>query len=199
MKDSAEPPYIFEWHYTPAGYFEGPIEFRHAGAQFCASNGVARAELPAECLSDAKVQRTQLHEILEQRFLARQLVAHRAFELPMPGLSRTHPDGRQDAYAFADGAVHRIFCGSADFVITDADGNIVQDTKRNRIAREARLAELLARHGSHSVVTKVLRSRRTASQDSANELVHLAEIEEAMTSYFGSERKARAALEMTKG
>lgn len=48
------------------------------------------------------------------------------------------------------------------------------------------------------MVTKVLRSRRTASQDSANELVHLAEIEEAMTSYFGSEGKARAALEMTK-
>jgi hypothetical protein len=41
--------------------------------------------------------------------------------------------------------VYRIFCGSADFVITDADGNIVQDTKRDRIAREARLAELLAR------------------------------------------------------
>ena len=81
MKDSAEPPYIFEWHYTPAGYFEGPIEFRHARCSVLrVVMAVARAELPAECLSNAKVQRTQLHEILEQRFLARQLVAHRAFD-----------------------------------------------------------------------------------------------------------------------
>ena len=193
-----DPPFTFEWHYTPKGFFESPVSFDEEGIAFKAADGVATAVVPATQMSDVSEQRHLVHTVLERRFMARQLVSQRAFSLPEPSLCRRYKDGRQDAYAFAKGAVIRLSGGTADMVVVDADGNVVQNTKRDRIAREERLADMVTRHGANPVVAKLLDSRKAASRDSANELVHLAEIEEALSSYFGGERKAMDTLGLSK-
>lgn len=86
----------------------------------------------------------------------------------------------------------------ADTQFVDADGNVVHDTRRDRSLREQRLSNLISKHGSTPIVAKLLASRRAAADDSANELVHLAEIEEALSSYFGGERNARERLSLSK-
>jgi len=193
-----DPPFTFEWNYTPKNFFEAPVSFDAEGIAFTAAAGAATAVVPGTLVQDVNEQRLRVHRVLERRFMARQLVSHRAFTLPKPSLCRRYADGRQDAYVFPEGAVVRISGGIADMVLIDADGNVVQDTKRDRIAREARLAELVARHGANPVVAKLLDSRKVASQDSANELVYLAEIEEALSSYFAGEREAMDTLGFSK-
>ena len=196
-EDATEPPYTFEWHYAPRSFFEGPVEFEGDGAKFTADDGVARAVIPSSGMQDIRSRRDRFHELLKQRFLVRQLISSQNFELPQPGLSRRWADGRCDAYLFVESAVHISTSGQLDLVVKDNDGNVIRDTKRDRMAREGRLAALVAKHGTDPTVTKLLASRQAGSQDAANELVHLAEIEEAMSTYFGGDAKAKLALSLS--
>jgi len=82
-----------------------------------------------------------------------------------------------------------------DIQITDKDGNVIADSKRDRIERKKSLAELVSFHcATDSLLASLLKSQAAAVRDPNNELVHLYEIRDALTTKFGSESATRTAL-----
>ena len=88
--------------------------------------------------------------------------------------------------------------GSMDFRATDNDGNVVADSKRDRIERKKCVAELVSAHRADTPLAAMLRSYQAGIRDPNNELVHLYEIRETLSIRFGDERLARAALSVTR-
>jgi len=77
----------------------------------------------------------------------------------------------------------------------DKDGNIIANSKRDRIEKEKRLAELIASYlHRDTLLASLLRSQTAAVHDPDNELVHLYEIRDALGKKFGGEPAARTAL-----
>jgi hypothetical protein len=82
-----------------------------------------------------------------------------------------------------------------DIQVKDKDGNIISDSKRERIEKKKSLAELVStRRGNDAFLGPMLRSHAAAIRDPNNELVHLYEIREALSTKFGGANAARTAL-----
>lgn len=85
--------------------------------------------------------------------------------------------------------------GRFDVIVHDAAGNVVSDTKAERKTREDAFAQRAANKAPKSpILRRVLASSRTAASDSANELVHLYEVRDALAEHYGGEKGARATL-----
>ena len=82
-----------------------------------------------------------------------------------------------------------------DFRVTDRHGNVISDSRQDRVERKKNLAELVARYRStDSLLSSLLRSYEAAVRDANNELVHLYEIRDALSVRFSGETAARATL-----
>lgn len=81
------------------------------------------------------------------------------------------------------------------FLLTDKNGNVIADSKRDRIEKEKRLAEFIASYlPNDALLASLCRSKTAAADDPNNELVHLYEIRDALDTKFGGETSARTAL-----
>ena len=81
-----------------------------------------------------------------------------------------------------------------DFVTTGANGQVIRDTKRERIEARTKFAQLVAYHIADPVAESVVRSYAAAVNDPRNELVHLYEVRDALSRHFGSHAAAISAI-----
>ncbi len=109
-------------------------------------------------------------------------------------MCRIHPDGRKDVTVFADPCVMKMMSGNVDLVQKDKDGNIIIDSRRDRIEKKRELAQLARLYSSNIVAASLLASYQAAVNDPENELVHLYEIRDALSKLFKGEVPARKAL-----
>jgi hypothetical protein len=87
---------------------------------------------------------------------------------------------------------------SSDLVVRDAaTGQVIRDTKAQRIAEDARFLDVVAAKGHNPVLKLLLASYNAAVNDPANELVHLYEIRDALVRHFGDGSKAQKQLGIT--
>lgn len=189
---------ILDWQYTPEDFFEESFVEEWPDCTIAFSPGRVTATMSPEHYDAEHKKRDELHEFVEGYFLARQVLAHRPYTLSKAGMSRTYPDGRRDVTAFPEPIICKATVYPVDTIITDKDGHIVSDTKRERIdtsrALMARVARLLP---SDPLLKKLLVSFNTGITDPADELVHLLEIREALSEYFGSEVAAQHAIDIS--
>ena len=80
--------------------------------------------------------RRELHYGLNDRFLGVQLLTHRAYELSSTTMTRVHSDGRRDIFIEPEPARLLISGGTVDFQVTDKDGNVISDSKQDRIEKK---------------------------------------------------------------
>jgi hypothetical protein len=134
-------------------------------------------------------------DIVRGIFHVRQLVDHREFTLRGPNVVQHRPDGLRDIVLLAEPARMEWRGYAPDILITDAEGNVIKDTRGERIRSNNDLLERIAPKISLSPLLKqMLRSYSEAVSDSSNELVHLYEIRDAVQSHFGDEGTARRVL-----
>jgi hypothetical protein len=114
--------------------------------------------------------------------------------LSKPTIVRVRPDGGKDIFVELDPAVLRLSAGLVDIRVTDQNGNIVSDSRKDRIDRKRSLADLVSTYHSDLLLGALLTSHRNSVLDPDNELVHLYEIRDALSTRFGGERDTRAAL-----
>ena len=81
--------------------------------------------------------------------------------------------------------------------LTDKDGNIVSDSKKDRIEKKKNLAELVATHHADNVLAVLLKSHSASVHDPNNELVHLYEIRDALSMRFGKANVTKTKLSIT--
>jgi len=122
---------------------------------------------------------------LDALFLGAQILAHVHYTLSRPGsIKCLRADGRVDAFVFLEGAVITMATACVDVQKTDAAGNVIADTRGDRIGGRKRLAARAAKHVADPVANAILRSYSAAVNDPRNELVHLYEIREALSAHF---------------
>ena len=187
-----------EWRYLPCDYFEEAVEIPHQDYKMVIEDGQVKAEIDSAVFDADPQMRQTLHNALNDRFLGVLLFTHRDYELSRPTMKRVHPDGRRDIYICAGTAHIGISGSTADIRVTDKNGKIITDTKRDRIEKKNSYAELVASYGSFDALSaSLLPSYKSAVTDPKDELVHLYEIRDALVTKFGNESTARSTLEIS--
>ncbi len=182
-----------EWSYTPANYFEESRYEKREGFRLEINSGKVRAildETGNELDFFDKVQ-----EEIENYFHAIEIVTHKEYSLSSYTLYKEYPDGRKDTNVFTKPARLLITGYAPDIQITKADGTVIQDTKRERLAEEKLLAELFGKFRSKDkTVQKIVKSYDSAVKDPPNEFVHLYEIRDSFMERFGGKKRSQASL-----
>jgi hypothetical protein len=103
--------------------------------------------------------------------------------------------GHKNVVVEVGSAIMTLTSGSVDFIIQDPAGNVVRDSKAERIAEDTSLLNLLAPKLQLSApLRNLMASYSKAVADPADEFLHLYEIRDAISHYYGSEHAARQAL-----
>ncbi|WP_336979881.1 hypothetical protein [Altererythrobacter fulvus] len=186
---------ILEWTYTPKEYFEVPITVSFSGGSIELSNGNASGEFDGRFYTEGREFRDRADAFLRSQFRAQLVKSLKPFTLNHAGFYRRHPDGRTDACAFPETVVIRFFSTSPDMISRDAAGNIIQDTRAERLADRAKFrAAIACLYETDRVLKRMLDSIENALRDPDNFLIHLYEVRDALASEFGSDAQAKAAL-----
>jgi hypothetical protein len=183
---------LLEWTFAPADLFEERCELQCDGYHFLIESGRAESRVPVEgdpgdCWSGF---RNEMHQRLDALFLGAQILTHQAYTLSKPNLSRLRSDGGIDRYVYPETLTMKLSAGTLDVRTTDDAGNIVRDTRRERIDRRNDLAQNAAACITDPVANSILRSYAAAVKDPANELIHLYEIRDCLAERFEGTREA---------
>lgn len=187
---------VLEWNFSPRDYFEEVIEIPGQNYTMTIADGQVHAKIDSAIYDANPDLRQRLHDELNDKFLGVQLFTHFAYKLSRATMTRVYPDSRRETFWESEGGA--VVGGSSDysFTTTDKDGNVITfDSRRDRIEKKKRAAELVTSHGTTDVLrASLLRSYDAAVNDPDNEFFHLNEIPEAFSTKFGSLNAAQKAL-----
>lgn len=200
MSDNHKEQIILEWKYTPPDFFEEKYVIEKQEYKIEIDNGLIKATIIPELYDSLQDARMEFHKKVDDLFMGAQVINFKRFSITKPTMHQLHPDGRKDISIFPDPIVCKVTVSdSVDIIITDKDGNIVEDTKSQRINSRKKFSELSAKYRrTDHVAASILDSFNSAVNDPANEFVHLFEIIESLCDRFGNEKKLRDALCFSK-
>jgi hypothetical protein len=180
------------WHYTPVDLFEAPHEQEAGGVRLRVADGLAVATVSGPIPEPAEEAR--IAGVVEALFRARQLRVARRYELKGPELTE-YSGGKAHITIRLEGATLVATGGQVDFVTRNAQGQVIVDTKAERIAAHtSEMQRVMEKAVRSPVLTAMLKSFSEAIEDRDNELLHLYEIRDALVAHFRSELAARTAL-----
>jgi len=189
-----------EWSYSPLNYFEEPINLVIDQIPISITQGKALAKIPPEQFEENTSLEVELQNFIESRFQAVQILHHKNYELAAPSRTDIKEDGSKHHYLQIHDVVCAMTVDSIDLVVKDKDENIKSDSKKERLEKQKRYADLLQKHiDSDSTLNKMTSSYGMSVKDPKNEFVHLYEIRDALTTKFGSKKSAIRELNITKG
>jgi hypothetical protein len=188
-----------EWSYEPTDFFEAPSTFTVDTGTLTIDSGKVSLHLNAPDHPVAAEIRERAISQVTAVFDARRLLLHRAYVIRGP--DETHRDecGNRHISIQLEGAQLKLNGGSVDFTVTNAAGKVVSDSKADRITTQHEfVAKLAPKVAKSRLLRSLLRSYGVAVSDPGDELVHLYEMRDALSSHFGNEESARQALGITK-
>lgn len=200
MSTNNEEQVILESKYSPPDFFEKRYVVEEQDYKIEIDNGFIKITFNPDFYDSLQDGRMEFHEKITDLFLGAQIINFKRFSLTKPSMHRLHPDGRKDITIFPEPIVCKITVSdSVDIIITDKDGNIVEDTKSQRINSRKKFSELSVKfRRTDQVAASILESFNTAVNDPPNEFIHLFEIIESLCDRFGNEKKLREALGVSK-
>ncbi len=189
---------VLEWTFSPPDYFEDRIDLKRDNYEMVIDRGKVEARIRPEVYDKIPSTRDDLCVALNDRFLGVQLLTHRPYELSKASMYRLHPDGRKDITVFVEPLVVELSMGAPDIIVKDKDGNVISDSRKDRIEKKKELADLAEKYRRiDPTAASLLQSYQAAVNDPNNELVHLFEIRDAVSKKFGGESAARDALKIS--
>jgi len=189
---------VLEWSFSPPDYFEEMTHIVCKTYSMTIDKGKVEARIDPVAYDNESEIRNELHDALNACFLGVQLLKHTPYKLSKPSMYRLHPDGRRDVTIFPEPCAAIASVGIPDVVVKDKNGNIVSSSQRDRSEKMKKLAELAERYSPQDkVVASMLASYNRAVNDPGNELVHLYEIRDALSSKFGGESGALEKLDIS--
>ncbi len=187
-----------EWVFKPSDLFEAP--YRHAGSTFDLSLDAGRAvailSVAQDPVSPGIEERVRI--LVESACLVRQLQVHREFSLEGPTIYQYEGD-RKNVSIRLRGVQAVMSAGRVDVLVTDPTGNVVRNSRAERMSHDGQAIDSLAPKLARSPALRSLfESYSRAVADSKDELVHLYEIRDALSRHYGNEQSARDALGISK-
>jgi hypothetical protein len=160
--------------------------------------GKATAVLTTPTQSIPKDLEERVRSSIDDVFKVRQLQLHKDYALEGPRIYH-QSEGRKNITIRVPSASVMVIAGQVDFTLKDAAGNIVRDSKAERINEAEAFLDFLAPKLQQSTTLRSLSdSYSRAVSDPDDELVHLYEIRDALSAYFGGEQLTRTALGIRK-
>ena len=153
------------WTFTPPDYFEEPIHIVRDKYKMTIENGKAEALIDAQYYDSEPDLRMKFHESLYSRFLGAQILNKKPFELSKPSMSIIHPDGKRNHYIFPESSTLTMTVGPADLIVTDPSGKVISNSRKERIEKRKRLAELVDKYRGESPVLRSLLNSWNSSID----------------------------------
>ena len=191
---------IIEWAYTPEGYLEAPhhIVAPEYAVEIVRGRATAVLTSPTEPVPDELY--TLIEEQLREVFDARLLLAHQIYTINAPRTDQHYPDGRKGVAVRLRGVGSLVAAvGTVDILVTDGRGNVLRDSKAERIAADsAFIARVVTAIRKHPLMRQLIASFRGSLADPENALVHLYEVRDALAQHYGSEATARHELHIAK-
>jgi len=160
-----------KWTYSPETYLEEPILIEFEGGDLEIKDGVAVAAInPVVFHSDESI-RDNLTKKIESRLHAVQIMTHREFVLSKPSRTDIREDGKNNYYLEIESCAMPMRFGTVDMIVHDKDGNVVSDTKRERLDKQSTFAFLVEKHKAHdATLDQMLKSYQQSVEDPKNEL-----------------------------
>ena len=183
-----------EWTFEPNDYFEGT--YRYAAGEFditvADGRAVATLKVPANPVPD-HLDRA-IRKNLRNIFLARQLTVHRSFKLLGPTTYQSAA-GCKTASTRVRGEIVLVMGMQSDIVGRDSAGNVIYDSRRERIAM---LNEIVPKLEQSPDLYGMCESYDRSTSDPDNEFLHLYEIRDALCEHYGNGERARKALAISR-
>lgn len=180
-----------EWQYSPGTYLEEAIQISFEGGHLEIKDGVAIAKLDPVIYGSNSSLQEDLTRRIADRLHAVQIMTHKDFELSKPSRTDVREDGKINQFIEVEPVAITISVGTVDQIVKDKYGNVVFDSKRERLEKQARVASLIDKHrNSDATLDQMLKSYQKAVKDPDDELVHLYEIRESLAKRFGSKTRA---------
>lgn len=156
---------VLEWTFSPPDYFEEAVVIKRDTYTMTIDNGKVEARIDPDAYGQEHQMRDKLYRALNNRFLGVQVLSHKPYELSKASMYRLRPDGRRDVTIFPESVLAIASVGIPDIVVRDRDGNIVSDSRRERIEKKKDLAELAEKYRSQDqVLAAILASYQNAVQ-----------------------------------
>jgi hypothetical protein len=186
---------VLEWPYHPADFFEASYRQTAPGYDILVDAGIVAVTLSCPQDPISETLKSQIASKVEAILRIRQLQTHRQYQLENHRTRQSQSNGTASVSIAISGVSVICKAGTADVIVTDAAGNLVHDSKAERIAADTRfIDELSPKVCRSSLLESLLRSYGAAVNDSADELTHLYEIRDALARHYGGKRKARKNL-----
>ena len=190
---------VIEWNYEPKDYFESSIVVEHKTLKIIVDSGHAESRIGPEYLDKVNDLMNELNEDLESRFLAVQVMTHMPYTLYKPSRYDLREDGTKNIYVHSEPLKCGVSLGTVDIVIRDADGNVVSDSKQERIDKKKWFAETAAKfRAKDQILDQMLKSYSASVSDPRNELVYLYEIRDSAVAKFNKSSTAKKLLNITR-
>ena len=188
-----------EWTYRPTDYFEEPYTTSFEDVEIEISDGHIIAVLDTDKYDRDSSIRERLHNHVEGLFAGVRLQSHKDFDIYTGATHQERPDGKTDAILLMNVAGILSSCGHLDTKALDSRGNVIKDTRQERIDEKRQFAEIVAsKRGTDDVLDAMLKSHENAVKDPDNELIHLFEILEFLESKFRGRKQVRQELGISK-
>jgi len=177
------------WEFTPKALFEEQLTCDVLGCKISIDDGVVLATLPIENGQTCSPLRETVEGFVESLFLGVQFIVQAPCEIGPPRICTIGEEGSKGWILEAKTGNIRLVGSSLDLRYTRPDGSIV-DTRRERIDRKHRFSRSAATNGTDDALARMLRSFRAALLDPRDELIHLYEVLDTLTTRFGSKDEA---------
>jgi hypothetical protein len=187
-----------QWEFAPATLFEEDLATEFAECKVSVGKGTVVATLPMQDGNTRSELRQAVEAYVESLLLGAQLASHSLCKLNSPTVSVLREDGTKNYILECESGRFEIRGGQVDIRYTKSDGTVV-DTRQERVSRKHRLSLAAATYApKDAALARMLRSYRSAISDAQDELVHLYEVLDALSSTFGSQDEARRQLGQPK-
>jgi hypothetical protein len=187
-----------EWIYTPPDFFEAGYERSVPEFHLSILSGRVLATLDEPGGPVPNPTKERVRSFVNALFHVRQLQTHAAYKLEGPRIYQ-YSAGRKSVAIELSGVNVSVRVGQVDVVVHNAAGEVVHDSKAERISHESgELNDLAPKVAKSPILQNMLTSYATAVEDPENELVHLYEIRDSLAQHYGGTDAARVALGISK-
>lgn len=189
---------VVEWAYTPKNFYEENQEDHLGEIKIIIGEGKIEAKTTPKQNNEIEEIINEVERYLQRRFLTSSLSNNWEFSISQPVVCRFDNQGRQEVSAKFLGSLLLSANGIVrDFQAIDKDGNIILDTKKERIDNEKKLTARIIEIND-DLLNSLVEIYHLSIKDPQNSLVYLYKIQDALKDHFGSKKTAIKALKIKK-
>ena len=181
---------ILKWNYTPADFFEESQIIQKKDYKIIINNGTIEAYVKPEIYDDTENVILILEEQLVFLFSSSQVLSNKEYSIskPIHGEKYDH-DGHKTIIAFPETSKISVKSYPLDIIISDKDGVVSYDSKKERIRAEQEHIVLFEKYKNDTTLKSMLKSYSDSINDPDNEFFYLYEIRDALRQLFLGDKK----------